>query len=108
MSGISNSGKYFPMVCQPYQCTYLCHRYLAVVINGVRNPHRKAVARDISNAIYKTYSQGKHPAEYRTKEEQEVLLTELFTKWLRVGDVWTEAASKVWLSTCSISGLELS
>ena len=72
-------------------------------MNGVKNPHRKAVARDISNAIYKTYSQGGHPAEYRTKEEQEVLLKELFTKWLRVGDVWAEAASKVCLFACSLS-----
>jgi hypothetical protein len=64
-------------------------------MNGVKNPHRKAVAGDISNAIYKTYSQSGQPAQYRTKEEQEALLIKLFTKWLNIGDVWTEAASKV-------------
>jgi hypothetical protein len=72
----------------------------------VKNPYWKAVAQDISNAIYKTYSQSGHPAEYQTKEEQESLLSTLFAKWLRVGDVWTEAASKILLTAYPILYLE--
>ncbi|KAI0287553.1 hypothetical protein BC826DRAFT_916945 [Russula brevipes] len=91
----SEIKRVFPNASMCLDVWHFKQRYLAVVMNGVKNPHRKTVAKDISNAVYKSPSSAEQPAEYRNKEEQETLLMEMFEKWLRVGSVWTEAASKV-------------
>ncbi|KAI0287801.1 hypothetical protein BC826DRAFT_869916, partial [Russula brevipes] len=91
----SEIKRVFPSASVCLDVWHFKQRYLAVVMNGVKNPHHKMVARDISNAVYKSYSSPEQPAEYRTKEEQETLLTEMFERWLQIGSVWTEAASKV-------------
>jgi len=64
-------------------------------MNGTRNPHRSAVARDITNAILKTQAVGGVGATYWSQEEQETRLVAAYDKWQKKGGVWTMAASEV-------------
>jgi hypothetical protein len=70
------------------------YRYLIVVINGVKNPHRSAVAKDITDAILKTRAVKGGSAEYWSKDEQILKLANVFEKWSAKGGVWSAAASK--------------
>jgi hypothetical protein len=76
-------------------------RYLIVVIGGTRNPHQKAVARDISGAILQSKAGKGVSTVYWSKEEQEAKLTAVFEKWSQKGGVWSEAAKKVRLPKSS-------
>lgn len=73
----------------------VCSRYLIVIVNGTRNPHRSEVAMDVRNAVLKTGSTPEKPATYYSKEEQAVRLTNAFEKWETKGGVWSAAARKV-------------
>ena len=70
-------------------------RYLIVIINGTKNPHRSAVAKDITDAILKTHATDGKPAAYWSKGEQECQLEAAYEKWLKHGKVWSVAASNV-------------
>lgn len=70
-------------------------RYLAAVLNGMKNPHRSAIAADVRNSILKSPAQGGKPAAYWSQQEQERRLEETFTKWMRKGQCWSAAAIKV-------------
>ncbi|TFY83333.1 hypothetical protein EWM64_g678 [Hericium alpestre] len=74
---------------------HLMMRYLAAVVNGMRNPHRSAVAHDIVDVILKARATKDHPAEYWSQEEQESKLQEAYEKWVKKGTVWSAAAQKV-------------
>jgi hypothetical protein len=79
---------------------YVRSRYLFVVINGTRNPHRSAVAKDITDAILKTRATETAGATYWSQEEQETRLIAAYDKWLKKGGVWSAAASEVlWFSS---------
>jgi hypothetical protein len=71
-------------------------RYLAVVLNGTRNPHRQKVAHDILDAIMQTRAsqKPKKPATYWDKRKQEENMVGVFERWAKQG-VWSAAASKV-------------
>ncbi|KAF9239575.1 hypothetical protein BU15DRAFT_46587 [Melanogaster broomeanus] len=71
------------------------YRYVAVVLNASKNPHRVVVAADITNAILKTHATDGKGAEYWNKTEQEEKLIAAFDKWERKGTVWSAAAQKV-------------
>ncbi|KAH9001852.1 hypothetical protein EDB86DRAFT_3242137 [Lactarius hatsudake] len=45
-------------------------RFLAVIINGTKNPHRAEVAKDITDAILKKRAANRKGTKYWTKEEQ--------------------------------------
>jgi hypothetical protein len=66
-----------------------------VVVNGTKNPHRSAVAKDITDAIIKRRAAKGVSALYWSKEEQESRLTVAFEKWKTVQDVWSAAALSV-------------
>ncbi|KAH9001813.1 hypothetical protein EDB86DRAFT_2827581 [Lactarius hatsudake] len=66
-------------------------RFLAVIINGTKNPHRAEVAKDITDAILKKRAANGKGAEYWTKEEQ----------WSRKSGVWSAAASQVYTDQMS-------
>ncbi|KAI0685919.1 hypothetical protein C8T65DRAFT_544218, partial [Cerioporus squamosus] len=76
---------------------HLLGPYLAVVINGTRNPLRGAVAKDVVDAILKNRAgeDGYKYARYRDRAEQEQKLQEMFDRWARKGKVWSQAAAKV-------------
>ena len=71
------------------------YRYLFVILDGTKNPHRSAVAKDITNAILKTRATGSAGATYWSQEEQESRLTAAYDYWLKNGGVWSAAASEV-------------
>jgi hypothetical protein len=78
-------------VCRVYNNTsthYTLTRYLIVVINGTKNPHRSEVASDISEAILKTKAGKGVSATYWSKDEQVTRLTAAFDKWAQKGSVW--------------------
>ena len=70
-------------------------RYLAVVLGGVSNPNRGAVARDIVDAILAARAEKNKPAIYRGQPEQEKWLQAVYEKWGKVTGVWSAAAPKV-------------
>lgn len=82
-----------------------CPRYLAVITNGARNPHRLEVAKDISSTLLKSTASTSPEwlAEYRSPDEQEKGLDLAFKKWVPKG-VWSPAASKVIRLIISVSG----
>lgn len=83
--------------------THVIHcRYLIVIINGTKNPHRSEVAKDICDSVLKTGLTPKALATYYSKEEQAVRLTDAYKKWEKKGGVWSVAASKVTYKTISI------
>jgi hypothetical protein len=61
----------------------------------MKNPHRAAVAKDITDAILKTRATGGAGATYWSQEEQEQCLTAAYDYWLKKGRVWSPAASEV-------------
>lgn len=75
--------------------TNIVHSYLAVVINGVKNPHRGEVAQDIRDSILKSPAGSDGPARYWSKDEQETRLIAAYEKWSSHGSVWSAAAPKV-------------
>ncbi|EGO28269.1 hypothetical protein SERLADRAFT_405880 [Serpula lacrymans var. lacrymans S7.9] len=86
----------FPGVHIGLNVLHFIMRYLASVLNGIKNPLCSVVAQEVSNAVLKTEaSKNGQMAEYRDKFEQEVLLQRMFEKWAEKGGVWSEAASKV-------------
>ena len=66
-----------------------------MIINGTKNPHRSAVAKDITDAILEAQASKGVSAVYRDKEDQESRLTAAFEKWAKRTDVWSAAATKV-------------
>jgi hypothetical protein len=68
---------------------------MAVICNGMKNPRRSEVARDITSAILKSKADGKICATYWGQEEQEKQLQRVYDKWSEVGTVWSAAAYKV-------------
>ena len=73
----------------------LLWRYLAVVLNGTRNPYRSQVAQDIQDAILKKSAGKDGSAEYWSQEEQSKRLSRAYEKWDATGKVWSASAAKV-------------
>src|SRR6266702_3640460 len=73
-------------------------RFLAVIVNGTKNPHRAEVAKDITDAILKKRAANGRGTEYWTKEEQAWQLQHAFEKWSWKSGVWSAAASQVRVS----------
>lgn len=70
-------------------------RYVAVILNGARNPHRSEVAKDITDAVLKTRASEGTPATYWSQSEQEIRLEAAYNKWAAHGGVWSAAAREV-------------
>ncbi|EDR02023.1 uncharacterized protein LACBIDRAFT_332792 [Laccaria bicolor S238N-H82] len=70
-------------------------RYLAVVLNGTRNPYRSQVAQDIWDVILKKPAGKDGSAEYWGQEEQSKRLCLAYEKWDATGKVWSASAAKV-------------
>ena len=81
---------------------HILPRYLGAIINGTKNPYRKAVAKDIVDALLISRAGDGKPAEYWSQEEQEARLQATYDKWLQAGGVWSAAATKV--SFTSLNG----
>ncbi|KAL6299496.1 hypothetical protein BKA93DRAFT_829872 [Sparassis latifolia] len=87
--------KPFPDIYVMLDVWHFAMRYMICIINGTKNPHRAAVARDIIDAILKTPANKHNPAVYWDQKEQEVRLIAAYEKWDEIGSVWTAAAVKV-------------
>ncbi|TFY76247.1 hypothetical protein EWM64_g7763 [Hericium alpestre] len=74
---------------------HLNGRYLAAVVDGMKNPHRSAVSRDVVDCILKMRAAKGKPAEYWSQAEQEQKLEDMYQKWVKKGTVWSAAAQKV-------------
>jgi hypothetical protein len=70
-------------------------RFLAVIVNGTKNPHWAEVASDITDAILKKRAASGKGAEYWSKEEQILKLEAAFEKWTCKAGVWSAAAAQV-------------
>ncbi|KAJ6502910.1 hypothetical protein C8R47DRAFT_1251855 [Mycena vitilis] len=70
-------------------------RYGAVILNGVKNPHRGEVLKDIRDAIIKVPAGKDGPAKYWSQAEQAMRLPAAFDKWAVRGGVWSAAAQNV-------------
>ncbi|KAJ6450330.1 hypothetical protein DFH09DRAFT_1400157 [Mycena vulgaris] len=70
-------------------------RYLAVIINGMNNPHRGEVATDVRNAILINSASKGVLAQYWSKEEQETNMLAVYDKHCKKGGVWSAAAHTV-------------
>ena len=75
--------------------TYSLQRYLAVVLNGTKNPYRSQVAHDIQDAILRKPAGKDGSAEYWSQEEQSKRLHLAYEKWNTTGKVWSASAAKV-------------
>ncbi|KAI1797610.1 hypothetical protein LXA43DRAFT_1126227, partial [Ganoderma leucocontextum] len=84
----------FPETVVLQDVWHLIMRYMICVLGGTKNPHRREVGEDISNAIIKTKAHQGIPARYWSQEEQEERLVKAFEKWVAVGGVWNAAADK--------------
>jgi hypothetical protein len=71
------------------------NRYAATVLNSSRNPRQKEVVAEISACILKKHAQGRIPAEYWDRHEQEKRLSDTFEKWSMEGTVWSAGACRV-------------
>ncbi|KAI0696201.1 hypothetical protein C8T65DRAFT_583603, partial [Cerioporus squamosus] len=86
--------KAFPDIAVVLDVWHFLMRYLICVVGGMKNPHRSEIARDIVDALLKSTANGNTPAVYRSKEEQEVRLQEIWEKWCARENIWTQAAEK--------------
>ncbi|KAF8580074.1 hypothetical protein K439DRAFT_1648290 [Ramaria rubella] len=84
----------FPEIKVVLDVYHFLMRYLGVIVQGMHNPHRSAVAKDITDAILKTRAGKEKKAEYYTQNEQELRLQAAYDKWATQG-VWLTSASKV-------------
>lgn len=65
-------------------------------MDGIRNPYRAAVSKDIVDAILKVRANGEGtPSQYWSQGEQETRLQAAFDKWSAKGGVWSAAAASV-------------
>ncbi|RDX47536.1 hypothetical protein OH76DRAFT_1456744 [Lentinus brumalis] len=89
--------KVFPGAHVCLDVYHLLGRYLAVVLNGTKNPYRGEVAKDVVDSILKNRAgkDGHRHARYYNRTEQEHRLKEMYEKWARKGGVWSFAAAKV-------------
>ncbi|PIL30720.1 hypothetical protein GSI_06888 [Ganoderma sinense ZZ0214-1] len=86
--------KVFPEAVVVQDVWHVIMRYMVCVLGGTKNPHRREVAEDISNALIKTKAHDGIPARYWSKEEQEDRLVKAYEKWAGVEGVWSAAAEK--------------
>ncbi|TFK79507.1 hypothetical protein K466DRAFT_505420, partial [Polyporus arcularius HHB13444] len=87
----------FPTILVVLDLWHFMMRYLICIVNGTKNPHRTAVARDLSGAIVKCTANGRVPAVYWGQSEQENRLQAVYDKWSAQGGVWSAAAEKTHL-----------
>ncbi|TRM55405.1 hypothetical protein BD626DRAFT_469578 [Schizophyllum amplum] len=78
-------------------------RYLAVIVDGTRNPNRVHVAHDITNALMKTKASDGVPATYFDCADQVMHMENMFAKWDAKGGVWNSSAAKA--SKYPVTGL---
>ena len=71
-------------------------------MNPRTNPHRSAVAQEVSRAILKERARKGRPAIYWPHSEQIQRLEDVYKKWEKHGDVWSAAAEKVSIRAVSI------
>ncbi|KAJ7606467.1 hypothetical protein DFH06DRAFT_1348008 [Mycena polygramma] len=69
--------------------------YGSVILNGVKNPHRGEVLKDICDAIIKMPASKDAPAKYWSQADQKSRLADAFDKWAVRGGVWSAAAQNV-------------
>ncbi|KAK4701216.1 hypothetical protein P7C70_g5022, partial [Phenoliferia sp. Uapishka_3] len=68
---------------------HFLQRYLTTIYLKKKNAHYSEVSADIVMAIMVSTASNGRPAQYRPKLEQEAALIALYTKWERVGGVWS-------------------
>lgn len=68
---------------------------MVTVVNGMHNPHRLEVGKDITHAIIKTSATPSCPSTYWSQEEQEERLIAAYEKWTLHGGVWSAASIDV-------------
>ncbi|KAJ7601836.1 hypothetical protein DFH06DRAFT_1351920 [Mycena polygramma] len=83
-----------PSLCEA-QFNKEIHRYGSVILNGVKNPHRGEVLKDIRDAIIKMPASKDAPAKYWSHADQKPRLAAAFDKWAVRGGVWSAAAQNV-------------
>ena len=72
-----------------------CGSYLAVVLNGMKNPLQNWVSKEITEVILRAHAttgKDSQPAMYWSHEEQKVRLEEAYRKYVKIGGVWSAAA----------------
>ncbi|KAG0697389.1 hypothetical protein DFH29DRAFT_878740 [Suillus ampliporus] len=84
----------FPQASMKLDVWHFIMRYAATVLNSSRNPCQKEVVAEISACILKKHAQGKNPAEYWDRHEQEKRLSDTFEKWSTEGMVWSAGACR--------------
>lgn len=67
-------------------------------MNGTKNPYRSQVGAAIRDAILQVPAKDGVPAQYWDKETQEARLQAAYTKYSRLGGVWSAAAPLVCLT----------
>ncbi|KAJ7079416.1 hypothetical protein B0H15DRAFT_914092 [Mycena belliarum] len=70
-------------------------RYLAVILNGMNNPHRNEVAAAIRNAVLKNSASKGVLTQYWNKDEQKANMISIYERYSRRGGVWSAAAHAV-------------
>lgn len=65
------------------------------MIGGKKNPLRAQVALEIRGALLKKPATMEGPAQYWSKEEQKENLYTVYTKYSKLGGVWSAAAQAV-------------
>ncbi|KAJ8596101.1 hypothetical protein M405DRAFT_929054, partial [Rhizopogon salebrosus TDB-379] len=85
----------FPDATMKLDVWHFIMRYVTVILNPSKNPHRKEVVAEISACILKKHAEGGNPAEYWDRNEQETRLTFAFEKWSCEGTVWSAGARRV-------------
>ncbi|KAA1480032.1 hypothetical protein DENSPDRAFT_905230, partial [Dentipellis sp. KUC8613] len=84
----------FPEIVVLLDVWHFMMRYMSCIVNGMKNPYRSAVSRDITDAILKTTADKLNRSEYWPQEEQERRLQEAYEKWYRIGNVWNADAAE--------------
>ena len=83
----------------------MLYRYLAVIVDGTRNPCRVLVARDITAAILKNPASATGPAEHFDSADRVKNMDAMFLKWEVHGSVWSMAATKVSGPLCLVQSI---
>ncbi|KAJ7029100.1 hypothetical protein C8F04DRAFT_1188031 [Mycena alexandri] len=87
--------KAFPDIQICLDVYHFMMQYLAAVLNGTNNPHRRELAADIRNAVLKNSASKGVLAQYWDQEEQESKMIAVYDKYSVKDGVWSAAAHAV-------------
>ena len=65
------------------------------MLEGIRNPLYSTVMKEIVTCVLEKTADSDGPAIYRSKEDQEKQLMDVYNKYLECGTVWSEGALAV-------------